>query len=332
MVTLEKIKIRIWDIIVKSTRNRKFYYYIYRSYWHYLFSSSCNKKATHVNYFTARPNPGAGIGHQIANWNAGYWFAKIFNLKFTHITFSPTSWDYFLGFGYNEVPIKELIHNHKYKIRKLPIFNEFDQENIKLICQIIESYSNKKIIFLCEQDQGYANQYGVINDIKKKFYSAPSRKNNHLIYSKDNFNIAIHVRRGDIMADPSNPNLTMRYLSNDYFERVLKQIIDNLQTSKPIHIYFFSQGIPADYPEFSDFPNLHWCLDMNAQDSFLHLVYADLLITSKSSFSYKPALLNNGIKICPKNFWHGYPKSEDWILCENDGSFDIMNLRKLSNR
>ena len=71
---------------------------------------------------------------------------------------------------------------------------------------------------------------------------------------------------------------------------------------------------------------------MNAQDSFLHLVYADLLITSKSSFSYKPALLNNGIKICPKNFWHGYPKSEKWILCENDGSFDIINLKKLSNR
>ena len=84
------------------------------------------------------------------------------------------------------------------------------------------------------------DQYGVIDDIKNKFYSAPSRKNDHLIYSKDNFNIAIHVRRGDIMTNPSNPNLVMRYLSNDYFEKVLKQVIDNIQTSRPIHIYFFS--------------------------------------------------------------------------------------------
>jgi len=67
---------------------------------------------------------------------------------------------------------------------------------------------------------------------------------------------------------------------------------------------------------------------MNAQDSFLHLVYADLLITSKSSFSYKPALLNNGIKICPKNFWHGYPNNKKWILCDNNGNFDISSLKQ----
>lgn len=36
---------------------------------------------------------------------------------------------------------------------------------------------------------------------------------------KDNFNVAIHVRRGDIMTDSNNPNLVMRYLSNDYLKR-----------------------------------------------------------------------------------------------------------------
>lgn len=55
---------------------------------------------------------------------------------------------------------------------------------------------------------------------------------------------------------------------------------------------------------------------MNSQDSFLHMVYADCLITSKSSFSYKPALLNKGIKVCPKDFWHGYPNTKDWLLID----------------
>ena len=68
---------------------------------------------------------------------------------------------------------------------------------------------------------------------------------------------------------------------------------------------------------------------MSAQDSFLHMVYADLLITSKSSFSYKPALLSNGIKVCPKYFWHGYPDTEDWILCDNNGNLDN-SLKKTS--
>ena len=131
------------------------------------------------------------------------------------------------------------------------------------------------------------------------------------------------------MLDPHNPKLAIRYLSNDYFEKVLRQVLENIKTEKPIHVYFFSQGKPEDYPEFANYPNLHWCLDMNAQDSFLHFVYADLLITSKSSFSYKPALLSNGIKVCPRDFWHDYPNTKDWILVENNGTFDITSLKKL---
>lgn len=103
------------------------------------------------------------------------------------------------------------------------------------------------------------------------------------------------------MDDPSNPNLTMRYLSNNYFEKVLKQVIQNIHP-KSLFIFIFSQGKPEDYPEFSQYANLHWCFDMDAQTSFLHLVYANLLITSKSSFSYKPALLNNGIKYVLETF------------------------------
>ncbi len=317
-VTYSKVKRKIWTKIVCHTYNTQIYPYIYKSYWHYLLF---NKKNTNNNtcYYAARPNPGAGIGHQIANWIAGFWYARQFGLHFAYLPFSTRRWDEFLGFGEGETEVEEL-KRKGYKIRKLPLFDENNSKEVELNRKIIQSYANKKVVFIAEQNQFYKAQYGVMDDLKRKFYSAPARKNDHLIYLKDNFNIAIHVRRGDIMADPNNPNLVMRYLSNDYFEKVLQQVVDYIHTPKPVHIYFFSQGKPEDYPEFAAFPNLHWCLDMNAQDSFLHFVYADLLITSKSSFSYKPALLNNGIKVCPKNFWHGYPDSKDWILCENDGT------------
>ena len=321
----DKIKRKLWRKLVSNLRNVFFYPFIYRSYWHYLL----HKNKSIVNntcYYAARPNQGAGIGHQMANWIAGLWYARQFGLHFAYLPFSTKQWDEFLGFGEGEKSVEEL-KKEGYKIRKLPLFDENNEKEVELNVSIIRSYAGERVVFIAEQDQFYKDQYGVIDDLKRKFYSASARKNDHLIYSKDYFNIAIHVRRGDIMADPANPNLTMRYLSNDYFEKVLKQVVNNIQTSKPIHIYFFSQGKPEDYPEFSTFQNLHWCLDMNAQDSFLHFVYADLLITSKSSFSYKPALLNNGIKVCPRNFWHGYPNSEDWILCENDGSFDIEKLK-----
>lgn len=328
-IAYSKFKRRLWSELVHHTRHTKLYLYIYRSYWHYLFHQA-RKEPNTTCYYSARPNPGAGIGHQIANWIAGYWYARQFGLKFAHIPFSTKQWDDFLGFGYGETQVTDL-KKQGYKIRKLPLFNEKnDKEVLRLNKLIIQSYAGERVVFVAEQDQFYRDQFGVMADIQKKFYNAPARKNDRLIYSPDNFNIAIHVRRGDIMANPANPNLAMRYLSNDYFEKVLRQVIENIQIDKPVHIYFFSQGKPEDYPEFASYPNLHWCLDMDAQSSFLHFVYADLLITSKSSFSYKPALLNKGIKVCPKNFWHGYPNSKDWILVENDGTFDLTQLQKLS--
>lgn len=264
----------------------------------------------------------------MANWIAGLCYAHRFGLKFAHLPFSTPQWEEFLGFNIGEKTVSEL-KEQGYKIRKLPLFHENNIKEIKLNKKIIQSYTGEKIIFLAEQDQFYRNQYDAMDELKRKFYNAPARKKDHLIYSPKNFNIAIHVRRGDIMSDPTNPHLTMRYLSNDYFEKVLKQVVTNLKTNKPVHIYFFSQGQPENYPEFKHYPNLHWCLEMNALDSFLHFVYADLLITSKSSFSYKPALLNKGIKICPRNFWHGYPASQDWILCDNDGTFNINALSSI---
>lgn len=298
---------------------------LYSSYWHSLFFFK--EKPDYSNfYLTARPNPGAGIGHQMANWIAGRWYAEYFGVGFAHCPFSsswiPNSmnkWENFLGFGNDEKNAYELMKKGYRKIL-LPKFKEIPEE-ISVIKRIIDSYSGKKVVFMCEQDQFYRNQFGVMKDIQEKFYSAPYRMNDHLIYTRDNFNIAIHVRRGDIVQNngEKNPNLTMRYQGNEYFINALNTALDYLNKNENMHIYLFSQGQQDDFKEFERFKNMHYCLDMSAQDSFLHMVYADALITSKSSFSYKPALLNKGIKFCPANFWHGYPENEQWILLDDDG-------------
>ena len=294
--------------------------WVYPSYWRYRIRGKKETSDFSNCYFTALPNPGAGIGHQMANWISGYWWAKQFNIRFAHLPFSTEKWDTFLGFGEGE-PKVENLRKQGWIIRRIPKFPNETPNEIQLVRDIMSTYSGKKVIFLCEQDQGYRKQYGAIPYIQQKFYSAQARIGQTLKYDKTHLNIAIHVRRGDIMVDSQNAKLKMRYLSNDYFERVLHQVVEHFTESqnKPICIYFFSQGKPEDYPEFHKYKNLVWCMDMGAHESFLHMVYADVLITSKSSFSYKPALLNKGIKVCPKNFWHGYPDTEDWIMCDNEG-------------
>jgi hypothetical protein len=325
-VLFDKIKRRLRAEIVSFFRETSFYPKIYRSYWHYRFFKK-NIAARHNNYYSAVPNPGAGIGHQLANWIAGYWYARQFELEFAHIPFSSKKWESFLGFGEGEITVTDLLKKGYKKVR-LPLFNKLKPNEVALNKKIIASYSNQKVIFVAEQDQFYSDQFGVMESIKKKFYSAPARKKDQLIYDTESFNIAIHVRRGDIVIgqENQNPNLLLRWQGNDYFEKVLCSVVDNLKTTKPISIYLFSQGVISDFQEFSQFSNLYFCLDMNAQDSFLHMVNADLLITSKSSFSYKPALLSNGIKVCPLDFWHGYPDTDDFILADKNGNFEANKI------
>lgn len=323
-----KIKIYVWYKIVKNFRSKSYYPIIYKSYWHLKLQKNLTTQPF-KNYFAARPNPGAGIGHQMANWIAGYWFAQQFGLKFAHTPFPNKKWDEFLGFGEGEITVSDL-KRKGYKKVLLPLFDENNPKEVGLIKNIINSYEQQKTVFIAEQDQFYGDQFGNIEKLKEKFYHAPARNKDSLIYNKEDFNIAIHVRRGDIVAglENNNPNLLMRFQSNAYFTQILANTLAILNTEKPIAIYVFSQGVTEDFQEFEQFKNVHYCMDMNVQDSFLHMVYADALITSKSSFSYKPALLNNGIKICPKNFWHGYPIDDNWILADENGVLAYKNQLK----
>lgn len=324
-----KINNRLKHLLIKYTYGKSFYPMLYRSWWHMYLSDTKDSKNT--NYLTARPNQGAGIGHQIANWIAGCWFAKEFGLEYATIPFSTKDWNDFLGFNENSIEYDSLIKD-RYCVVKLPLFDEFNVNSIKMIKEIIKSYAHKNVVFILEQDQFYFDQFGCQNQIKDKFYNAKARINQTLVYDEKNFNLAIHVRRGDITIGQinKNPNLLLRWQENDYFINVLNNVLKSLTIQSPIHIYLFSQGKKEDFKEFDKFANMTLCLDMNVFDSFSHMVYADLLITSKSSFSYKPALLSNGIKICPDNFWHGYPKDKKWIIANEKGNFDTTLLENAS--
>jgi hypothetical protein len=331
---IEKIKIKLYNKLLRFIKNTNIYPYIYKSYWHYLFNKGSNDVKDSTCFFGARPNPGAGIGHQLANWIAGYWFAKQFELKFVHLPFSTSKWENFLGFGEGEANIKDL-KRVGYKTRKLPLFKEDSNLELSRVKAIIRSYSGKKIIFIAEQDQFYKDQYGIMDELKYKFNHALSRKFDKIVYDPNYFNIAVHVRRtviidGKIIVEDEAAQ-SLRWLSNNYYEKVLQQVVQNIKIAKPLNIYIFSTGDAQEFVEFSKYGHVRFCSDMDEYTSFLHLIRADLLITSKSSFSYKPALINDSFKICPRNFWHSYPSyDKKWILAENDGTFDIRKLSVLS--
>lgn len=306
---------------------------LYPAYWKYRLIQSKNECASEQEcvYLTQEPNKGAGIGHQMGNWNAGYWYAQRFGVKYAYSAFSNPSWDSFLGFGEGEVTARELLKKG-YKKRRLPYFNEKSEKDMQMIQGMIDAYRNQKVVFFLELDQFYEAQYGAMEHIQNKFKEASARKQEEIIYDEKCCNIAVHIRRGDIVVGQTtqDPQLTQRWLTTEYYAKIIKELLSVMPQNKPYQIYLFSQGTPQDFPELMDIPNLTYCMDMSAKESFLHMVKADILLTSKSSFSYKPALLSKGIKICPKNFWHGYPEEESWILVDEQQGIKKEQLELLN--
>ena len=281
------------------------------------------------HYIGEKPNYGAGIGHQLANWNAGYYFSGYYNLRFAHFPFSNEKWDTLLGLGEKEMAARSLLKDKSFKKVRLPRFNSEKESEVKLIGNILQSYSNNnKIFFLLAQDQGYARQCDTYTGLSEKFFAAAARKENNLFYKAGILNIAIHIRRGDVadMKKRGDSKWEQRWLNNEYYVTVLQQVLATVLTGKKIQVYIFSQGNKDDFPEFNQFIDVNYCNHVSEYSSFVHMVYADILISSKSSFSYKPALISKGIKICPAGFWHAYPLLPDFIVADDNGNFEREKL------
>lgn len=318
-----KGKAKLRYLFYNRNYGKNWYPSLYFSYWHMKLQRHVPEEK-YQNYFAARPNPGAGIGHQMANWIAGYWYAEQLGLPFAHIPFSDSaipytssSWEDFLGFGNGEISVAKLVKEEGYKIVRIPLFEEKKKNDLDMIQHIIRSYSNQKTVFLAEQDQFYFEQYGIMDTLKKKFYGAPIERGKLIYEEHEGIHIAVHIRRGDVIKDSTDSNIRMRWLDVDYYRKVLEQLFEHLR-GRAVHIYVFSQGTEKEFASYLSFENVHYCLDMGAQDTFWHLTQADILVISKSSFSYKPALLSDGIIIAPRKFWHGYPESNRWIIVDEE--------------
>ena len=320
-LTYQKVKYLLWTyFVLKKLKNTWIYFYLYRSFWHSVLNLNFNNiSKNQKNYMSIDVDPGAGIGHQLANYNSAIWYAKKFNLIHAHTSFPNKKWEKLLGFNYSTICLENLL-NKGYKNIRLPIFKEKDLIEISKIKKIIHSYRDQKIIFFLEYNQGYTKQYQVAEILKEKFFSSKKRSKDKLIYNIKDFNIAVHIRAGDIMNNEKLIN--KRFLDINYFIKTINESLSIIKTPKKKKIHIFSGCKLDSFSKLTNFKNIKFCHNLNQYKTFLHFVYADLLITSKSSFSYKAALISKGIKVSPKNFWHGYPYNDKkWILTSANGRF-----------
>jgi hypothetical protein len=160
------------------------------------------------------------------------------------------------------------------------------------------------------------------------------------------FKIAIHVRRGDLLISPHY----VRLLPNSYYINLSLRIIEALQgleipftcelhteiPSKPFVVTPEHHGMknrleklekpiemkPEHYAmeDFDVIPRLKKCINDDPLESLKSLATADLLITSRSAFSYVGAILNKKGIIAYYPFWRAAPL--EWLDATHQASFD----------
>ena len=93
---------------------------------------------------------------------------------------------------------------------------------------------------------------------------------------------------------------------------------DKLRKHKKIKFHVFSEGYRQSFTEISG-PDVELHLHEKFYSAFYALANADIIVTSKSSFSYSAALLNNGTVYYhqmvhpPLPHWHVVDES-----CDNE--------------
>jgi hypothetical protein len=136
-----------------------------------------------------------------------------------------------------------------------------------------------------------------------------------LSFQPNTTNIAVHIRRGDLLPGRQFSDLSSRMLPDGWYVDILNSVLGAQKAKCSIHI--FSEGLDGQYlsekgsrVRWRDLFDENRCdviehIDTPFVSAFHHLIHADILIGSKSGMSHLAGTFNANVKIMPK-MWHSY--------------------------
>ena len=213
-----------------------------------------------------------------------------------------------------------------------PSINQIDDKVYKTVDQFIQSHSGSDIAFKISKNFSGDSEYEDTREwFLESYHDARKKFPIELRYDADKINVAVHIRRGDLLPGRQYSDLSNRMLPDSWYRNILDIILKN--SSKKLSIHIFSEGINGEYraesgmpfswkSEFSDIShNVLEHIDSGFMHTFHHLIHADILIGSKSGMSHFAGILSNQVKIMPK-MWHSY-KGTNRILEVSDKEVEI---------
>ncbi|EEC44560.1 predicted protein [Phaeodactylum tricornutum CCAP 1055/1] len=159
---------------------------------------------------------------------------------------------------------------------------------------------------------------GWLSEIKSLRRPSPPRPSDRPVQ------VAAHVRRGDVT--PCQSNVVFRYLPNTHFQRIIETRVLPKHPNANITIY----SVHKSFEDWESLSGYQLDLHSSAMDVWDSMVNADILILSKSSFSFVSAIFNTG-RVIYAPFWHKplptWESTPDYILAESQA--EVERLRHL---
>lgn len=172
---------------------------------------------------------------------------------------------------------------------KGPKVTEVESENIEINGYPYSETINEKLV--------YENSHKIKDKIKYDLFSLPKK------IKKPYIDVCIHIRRNDVTSI-SYPD---RFLDDSYYIEIIDIIKNTLGDKCKITIH--TQKNNFDSEKYHDC-EIIYDGDILETECWLSLVNSDVLVISKSAFSYSSGLLCDGLVVCPDDMFH--PKLNHW--------------------
>jgi hypothetical protein len=269
-----------------------------------------------------------GAGAQAHTMISAMNFARAFDHEYTHTPFSEIdhadrpmaqwveAWEKLFNLGEGE---QHLDPGHTKAVN----YSEFHPRLYHAVCKILENCRVRPVPgaegsheaephfqpFFYHSDLEPDSYEALIPDLRRKFQPGRPRAENRFI------TVAVHMRRGDVT--PAHPQRFTPVETVCETTRLVKSLLEDC--GQQYRVCLYSQGAVGDFACLEAL-GAQLCLDVDPVWTMRQLVEADILVMSKSSFSYVAALISDGIKLY-EPFWHSPLGS--WIARDSAGGFDL---------
>jgi hypothetical protein len=221
----------------------------------------------------------------------------------------------------------------------IPSNNQNDDEVYGAVDQFIKNNPEKNIAFKINNNRFGDYEYQSSRDwFINAYIHARHIYPITLSFNPQKLNVAVHIRRGDLLPGRQFSDLSSRMLPDAWYLKILDSL--KLLSKQEIAIHIFSEGRSGCYhseigepfswkKHFQNTPfEVHEHIDSDFMSTFHHLLNANILIGSKSGMSHLAATLGRQTKLMP-HMWHSYRGVEK--LLELPDSKDELNTKIISD-